>query len=179
MTARGDRTPGELALHPLALVGLAVLLLNDHVLKALAPGWLTGKLSDVAGLLFFPFLLLALVDVVRRRREPGLRAAALAAAATAGAFTAVKVWEPARTVYCWAIGVLRYPFDAVTSVLAGAGAGPLTRAVVTPDASDLIAVGACAVVVLVARRRSRCAPPYSGMPSAQVATTAASTAVRS
>ena len=67
-------------LHPLALISLVVLVLNDHLLKPLTPGWLTGKLSDVAGLLFFPFLLLALVDVImRRRREPGSGAAACAA----------------------------------------------------------------------------------------------------
>jgi hypothetical protein len=148
-----SRTPGELTLHPVALGGLVVLLLNDHVLKGLAPGWLTGKLSDVAGLLFFPFLVLALVDVVRRR-EPGPRAAAFAAASTAAAFAAVKLWEPARQAYCGAIGALRYPVDAVTSVLSGGGAGPLALVVVTPDTSDLAAVVACVVAVVVVHRRS-------------------------
>lgn len=32
------------------LTALGILLLNDHVLKAAYPGWLTGKLSDFAGL---------------------------------------------------------------------------------------------------------------------------------
>lgn len=32
------------------LIALGVLLLNDHVLKTAYPGWLTGKLSDFAGL---------------------------------------------------------------------------------------------------------------------------------
>jgi hypothetical protein len=31
------------------LAALAVLLINDIVLKAAFPGWLTGKLSDLAG----------------------------------------------------------------------------------------------------------------------------------
>lgn len=35
---------------PVYLLALAVLLLNDHVLKELAPGFVTGKLSDFAGL---------------------------------------------------------------------------------------------------------------------------------
>ena len=35
-------------LHPVALAALAVLVLNDHVWKARYPGWVTGKLSDVA-----------------------------------------------------------------------------------------------------------------------------------
>lgn len=43
--------------HPASLVSIGLLILNDHLLKVLAPSWLTGKLSDFAGLFFFPFLL--------------------------------------------------------------------------------------------------------------------------
>jgi len=39
------------------IVGLGLLLLNDHVLKATYGNWFTGKLSDVAGLLIFPLFL--------------------------------------------------------------------------------------------------------------------------
>ena len=45
--------------HPLTLLSIAVLLLNDHVLKIVSPSWLTGKLSDFAGLFFFPFIVAA------------------------------------------------------------------------------------------------------------------------
>ncbi|MFD8532449.1 hypothetical protein ACFV0L_34050 [Streptosporangium canum] len=48
--------------HPVTVVATIVLLINDHVLKALWPGLVTGKLSDVAGLLVAPPLL-ALVRV--------------------------------------------------------------------------------------------------------------------
>ena len=37
--------------------GLFVLILNDHVLKTAFGNGLTGKLSDVAGLLIFPLFL--------------------------------------------------------------------------------------------------------------------------
>jgi len=45
-------------LHPAPLVALVLLGLNDHWLKGadLLPGLVTGKLSDFAGLLFFPLL---------------------------------------------------------------------------------------------------------------------------
>lgn len=43
--------------HPALMFSIFVLLLNDHVLKAVCPSELTGKLSDFAGLFFFPFLL--------------------------------------------------------------------------------------------------------------------------
>ena len=39
---------------PPTLLALAVLVLNDHVLKQAAPGVVTGKLSDVAGLVLAP-----------------------------------------------------------------------------------------------------------------------------
>lgn len=58
---------GEL-LHPAPLVAVIVLAVNDHLLKGsgLVPGWLTGKLSDVAGYFFFPLLLTALGDTIAR-----------------------------------------------------------------------------------------------------------------
>jgi hypothetical protein len=43
--------------HPVTLLALALLLLNDHVLKAAHPSWWTGKLSDAAGLVLAPPLL--------------------------------------------------------------------------------------------------------------------------
>lgn len=47
---------------PLPLGAVIVLLVNDHWLKGAGflPAWLTGKLSDVAGLFFFPVLLATL-----------------------------------------------------------------------------------------------------------------------
>jgi hypothetical protein len=41
--------------HPVFLVSLFILLLNDLILKATFHNYLTGKLSDFAGLLAFPF----------------------------------------------------------------------------------------------------------------------------
>jgi hypothetical protein len=41
---------------PLVMASIVVLLVNDHLLKAAAPSWVTGKLSDFAGLFFFPFV---------------------------------------------------------------------------------------------------------------------------
>jgi hypothetical protein len=52
--------------HPLSLGALALLLANDHLFKGagVLPGWLTGKLSDVAGLFVFPLLLVAVARLV-------------------------------------------------------------------------------------------------------------------
>ncbi|MCP4967963.1 MAG: hypothetical protein GY926_22350 [bacterium] len=72
--------------HPVVVVAIAVLLLNDHYLKAEYPGWLTGKVSDFCGLVFFPLLLGVLIASVTRSRY----SQAIASFATAAWFTAMK-----------------------------------------------------------------------------------------
>jgi hypothetical protein len=74
--------------HPLILASILALLLNDHLLKSAFPSPLTGKLSDFAGLFFFPFLLGVIfqesAQVFRRTRArsmPCLLAALLVSAA--------------------------------------------------------------------------------------------------
>lgn len=62
--------------HPVFLGSLALLVLNDHVLKGGGlPGWITGKSSDFAGLVVGPVLAavaLALAhDVATRARSEG------------------------------------------------------------------------------------------------------------
>ena len=69
--------PQQALLHPAWLGALAVLVLNDHVLKGadLLPGLVTGKLSDLAGLVVAPVLLAVLLRV---RTERGLLRATIA-----------------------------------------------------------------------------------------------------
>jgi hypothetical protein len=50
----------DLLRSPLLLLAVGVLLLNDFVLKAAFHNWLTGKLSDVAGLAAFTIFCCAL-----------------------------------------------------------------------------------------------------------------------
>ena len=80
---------------PVFWAALTVLVINDHVLKGSGalPGWLTGKLSDFAGLVVAPLTLIALSGA----RRPAARLACLAA--VAAAFAAIKLAsEPARLV---------------------------------------------------------------------------------
>jgi hypothetical protein len=81
--------------HPCTLSAIVLLLLNDHVLKAVAPSPLTGKLSDFAGLVFFPMLgVVVLGFVLRLERHQGPRLAAVAFAATGMAFALLKAAAP-------------------------------------------------------------------------------------
>lgn len=96
---------GRDLLHPLPLSAVALLALNDHLLKASswAPRALTGKLSDFAGLFFFPILLVAMGRVAR----PTARTAPLAigaAALTALVFAAIKIEPHANALAARALG---------------------------------------------------------------------------
>lgn len=83
----GSGEPGKTRVGVAFFAALAVMIVNDHVLKGsgLVHGWLTGKLSDFAGLVVAPVVL----AVVFRARTP--RARALAIAAVAVTFTSIKV----------------------------------------------------------------------------------------
>lgn len=75
--------------HPGSLVALGLLLLNDHVLKAMLPSTLTGKLSDFAGLVFFPFLV-AIVLAPLTRHIGARNVGAVSIASTGAWFAAIK-----------------------------------------------------------------------------------------
>ena len=66
--------------HPITVTALATLLLNDIVLKRLWPdAWVTGKLSDLAWMVFVPPLLAYLLSLTGlRRNHPGVERAVFA-----------------------------------------------------------------------------------------------------
>jgi hypothetical protein len=151
--------PGDALLQPLAIAAIALLLLNDHLFKAVAPGVLTGKLSDVAGLVFFPLLLVAIVELVlavaRGWHGPDPRLVTAVVAATGIAFAAVKLLPGAEVVYEQVLGLAQWPFRALAALVAGGSvAGVPTRVELTRDATDLVALVALWVPMEVGARRT-------------------------
>ena len=66
-------------MHPATVAAVAVLLLNDVVFKSMWPGsWVTGKLSDLAWVVFASPLLAFLLSFLAGRSARGQRAAFLA-----------------------------------------------------------------------------------------------------
>lgn len=144
---------------PPPLIAVAVLVLNDHWLKYAAPGWWTGKLSDLAGLFYFPLLLTAGVRLAiglgrALARRPGgippLRTAHLTAAvvATGLVFCAINLSPTAMALYG----------DALSLVVPSRG---------TVDPSDLLALPMLAAAWWWGRRfveppDGRLAPGVSG-----------------
>ncbi len=105
-------------LHPLWLSALAVLALNDHVLKTSGwlPGWFTGKLSDVAGLFVAPLLLAVLL------RVRGPRMWMLAHIAIGAVFAGIQVSAELAQGWSALMGWVGFPW------------------VITRDVTDLLAM---------------------------------------
>jgi hypothetical protein len=118
---RGGPGPGVLpigeALHPVALAAMALLVLNDWVLKARYGGVVTGKLSDLTGLAAGPVVLTALIGLVRlaaqrlgARVDPYLTHRRLVSAivATGGVFAAVKLSPGPAGWFTDLLGLVRH-----------------------------------------------------------------------
>ncbi len=147
----GDDGPGKRALpagellHPVTLAALLVLLANDWLAKpaSLLPGWLTGKLSDVAGLLAAPLVITAALDSalwLAARVGPALdfslrrgRLYAAVAACAAG-FAAVKLSPAAARALEWSAGRIGLDWRVVS------------------DPTDLVALPAVAAAIWLGRR---------------------------
>jgi hypothetical protein len=103
---------------PAFLLAVGVLVVNDHFLKGigLLPGWLTGKLSDVAGLFFFPVLLVVLLARVSRLQDI----------------------SEVRRLFGAVAAVVAVAFSALNLVPSLAGRFSRVWGVWTPDATDLV-----------------------------------------
>ncbi|MDX8148899.1 hypothetical protein SK854_42750 [Lentzea sp. BCCO 10_0061] len=128
--------------HPLTVAATAVLLLNDHVFKQAWPGVVTGKLSDVAGLVVAPAVLGLLFGLFRA----GPFGAAAATLLTGAGFAWVKLSRTGAEVASAAWSVVNGP------------------SVVLADPSDLIALPALGLAWW-AWRRAAAAPPLPDGPA--------------
>jgi hypothetical protein len=141
-------SPGDVVLHPAVIFAVLALAVNDHIAKALWPGVITGKLSDVAGLVFFPLLIVSFCEIglaaVRRPATPSRHVHVAAVMATAIAFSAVKAISPAGDWYRVAWGFLSLPIR-----------GSVTPVTLTQDITDLLALPALVVAWRIGDRRIR------------------------
>jgi len=143
------------ALHPVTLAAVALLVINDWVIKPSWPGsgllrtLIAGKLSDVAGLAFAPVVLsaaigLALAAVARLgvRLDPSLTRRRLLAciAATGAGFVAVKLSPAAAEAVAGALSRLGRP------------------ATIVVDRTDLFALPALAIAYAIGRDELRRIP---------------------
>lgn len=133
--------------HPAPLAAVGVLALNDHLLKGagILPGAVTGKLSDFAGLFFFPLLLAALLRGLSRAArgrdiDDRRSLAAATSIATAAGFAAVKLLPAVNALVArtWGVMVMD-PTDLIALPMTGLAAAWMLRRAPAPSAgrSDL------------------------------------------
>ena len=142
---------GSLFCQPAFISALAILLLNDHYLKATNPSWVTGKLSDLAGLVVAPIALVSTIEILRSfvGRQPfeRLRAMTATSLVVGGLFALVQIVPLATRMYAAAAGATSH--IALNAVGRSAGSGP---AAVTADLTDLLTLPALAVPILLVLR---------------------------
>lgn len=154
-------------LHPVWLASVAILAVNDHLLKGseLLPGWVTGKLSDVAGLFAAPLLLAVLVRASSRRSW------GLAHVAIGLVFASIQLSTGAAHVWSTLMGTLGFPW-AITSdptdlltlpalLLSYAWVPRLARTTTTSSHAGELAVASAGVLVCVATSTVPGGPTYS------------------
>jgi hypothetical protein len=124
--------PAEMLTHPAVIASLGLLILNDHLLKEQFHNALTGKLSDFAGLLFFPVFVASAVEVgtwlTGRPAPERARLLLVAGSLTAVGFIGIQTFEPMTDLY-----------RSVAGLLTG------RPTMVVADPTDLLAVPACFV----------------------------------
>jgi hypothetical protein len=139
--------------HPVSIGALTLLALNDHCLKGsgLLPPWVTGKLSDGAGMIFFPLLLVGLWNtgqwLIRRYRRKGHaadggtagyclthRQLIVAITVTGLLFTGLQLSSSVVNGYCYATSLVGIYSN------------------VTRDITDLFALPALVVPYMIGRR---------------------------
>lgn len=151
------RSPGGGVVHPVPLVSIVLLVLNDHWWKWEFGTWWTGKLSDVVGLIFFPLLLQSFWELGRaalgKPFRPSRRVLIIAAVATAVVFGLIQVWTPAAEAYRHGLGVVSWPLWASIELISSGSIPPVQPVSLTMDPTDLLTIPAVGVAVAVGWRR--------------------------
>jgi hypothetical protein len=149
--------PGDALRHPLVLVMLTLWILNDHVFKAMFGNVLTGKLSDIAGLVVFPLMLVAAYEIGCALR--GLRAVHTAAVlwaslgASAALMISINLFDVCADACRLGLGLAQWPFVGLGSIVMGGNLPPLAQVNLTMDPTDLWALPALLIPYMVTRHQ--------------------------
>lgn len=138
-------------------MALLILVVNDHVAKRTFGNALTGKLSDFAGLALFPLLLITVFEAIRwvllRSQWPlSQRWLAGAVVSTGLAFTLTKTWTPMGHIYRALYSTAQWPLRTTTELVAPGLSSSSSSIQLARDPTDLIAIAALVVPLLVGRR---------------------------
>ncbi|GAA0422132.1 hypothetical protein [Actinoplanes campanulatus] len=126
--------------HPVTLAALLLMAVNDHILKAAYPGWVTGKLSDAAGMVLAPPLLAAVIGLIAPR--------------------APFRWVAPGAILTVGVGFLLVKAMGYGAELASSAWSLATPTLIRADPTDLLALPFLGVAWWVAWRPVRPAPRW-------------------
>jgi hypothetical protein len=135
---RGAALPGDGLLHPFAAASVALLLVNDHVLKSTVPSWWTGKLSDVAALIVLGLVIQAAAELLGA--PIGRRVLGWSLVTSGVALVAIKLVPVAGELYRWSLGAAQWIPAAIGAALGGHPAPGVVPVALTRDPTDLLAL---------------------------------------
>ena len=69
LSSKSTYRPGDCIRHPVCVFMLWLWLLNDHLFKVIWGNALTGKLSDISGLVVFPLMFVATYEMICAFRQ--------------------------------------------------------------------------------------------------------------
>ena len=154
---RGLAVPGDGVLNPVIVFAAVALFVNDHALKALWPGLISGKLSDFAGLMFFPILLVAAWELstalVGRWRRPTSLPLVAATIVTATLFVAIKTAAGANSWFALSLGSIQWLGASALGWFAGVPPAAPVPVAVAQDPTDLVALVSLPIAMLVGSGR--------------------------
>ncbi len=146
------------------MIAVTLVVVNDQILKERYSNWLTGKLSDIAGVFVLPIVIVSAVELARwatgRESWRSFRhELVLAVAITAIGFAMVKLVGPVGDAYANAIGWTR----ASIASLAHWEWRPVTPIEVIRDWTDLLVLPVLIGSWFFARNRGE--SPQEAIPS--------------
>ena len=125
---------------------LCLWLLNDHLLKDLYANMWTGKLSDVAGLVVFPLIPVALYEFfcVWKNKSSTQTTAILhmSLLATGLLLIGINLSQTCSDLCCQVLGTLQWPIRGLLNAVKGEAWPPLMPVSATPDPTDLLTLPA-------------------------------------
>lgn len=155
----------DLLTHPVMVVSVVLLVVNDHWAKEVFANHLTGKLSDATGSLVLAGLLAAVWSVVVTLRRRGQirnatvspQQAWLAVVAVVVGVTIAKTSVQGAHLAAWVLGAARWPLQAALGFADGIpqSVPALRPVVVVADATDVAAALFAVLLVWMVQRSDR------------------------
>lgn len=151
--------PGSLLFHPIVLLSVFVLIVNDHYWKFSHTSAFTGKISDLTGLIFFPLLFISIIELVRytfrsKSWQLSMKASTLILFTTLIGFTLVKTIQPITVAYSDTLNFIAWLPSASFHWLVGDEKVPIINRIVLTDKTDLIALPGLLISYYLLNRRA-------------------------